>query len=297
MINIGTCSWTDPTLVKESSFYPAKSMSAEERLRFYATRFNTVEVDSSFYALPAESVVALQVKRTPPDFTLHYKAYGMLTKHFVNTQALPKSLRESLPPNKADLPRLSADDVSDDMLELAFRMFRSALRPAQDAGKLGCCLFQFPPWFRYCRENLEYIDRCQSSLPGLYLSIEFRHPDWLADSNAQAVFDFLDSRGLSYVSVDEPQFDRPCTVPPVFRSTGRFAYVRLHGRNKDAWFAKGVTAAERFAYNYTQDELFDLAKKIKPLERSADRTFVMFNNCFRDYAVNNAMIMDEIFRY
>lgn len=64
-IRIGTCSWTDPTLIESEKFYPKKSMTAEERLKFYAANFNTVEVDSTFYALPSEKVIGLQTTRTP----------------------------------------------------------------------------------------------------------------------------------------------------------------------------------------------------------------------------------------
>jgi uncharacterized protein YecE (DUF72 family) len=71
MIFVGTCSWTDPSLTKDSGFYPAASMSAEERLRFYADRFNTVEVDSPYSALPSDAVVSLQTARTPDDFILN----------------------------------------------------------------------------------------------------------------------------------------------------------------------------------------------------------------------------------
>lgn len=293
---IGTCSWTEPTLVKESSFYPAKTMTAEERLKYYSSIFSTVEVDSSFYALPSEAVVALQTARTPENFVLHYKAYGLLTGHAVETRALPKAMRALLPPKLLAKSRLAWRDTPDDALKLAFSMFGGAMRPAHNTGKLGVLLFQFPPWFTFSDANLAYINHCREELPDYRLAVEFRHPSWLNDSNAGKTFDFLGLSGLSYVSVDEPQFDKPAIVPPVFRATTNLAYVRLHGRNKEAWFKKGITAAERFAYNYTQDELLDIAKYIRPLAKDANQTFVMFNNCFRDYAVTNAMIMSEILR-
>lgn len=292
----GTCSWTEPTLIKESSFYPAKTMTAEERLKFYTGVFPTVEVDSSFYALPSEAVVGLQTTRVPDDFVLHYKAYGLLTGHSVETRALPKAMRELVSPALLDKPRLGPHDVQDEALKLAFRMFEGAMRPAKDAGKLGVLLFQYPPWFAFSDDNLAYINRCQGELPDYRLAIEFRHPSWLEESNADKTFDFLEERGLTYVSVDEPQFERPATVPPVFRATTDVAYIRLHGRNKDAWFKKDVSAAERFAYKYTQDELIDISKLIRPLAKDTNQTFVMFNNCFRDYAVTNAMIMMEILK-
>ena len=293
---VGTCSWTDSTLIGESGFYPAKTMSAEERLRFYASKFNTVEVDSPFYALPSEAVVALQTARTPADFKLNYKAYGMLTTHSVETRSLPKAMRDIFPASLLDKPRLSYSDVPEEARSLAFRMFSSALKPAAAAGKLGCVVFQFPPWFSYGSKSLGHVERCRDELPEYELAIEFRNPGWLDSERRAETMRFLSERSLAYVSVDEPQFDEPKTVPPIFEATTGTAYVRLHGRNKEAWFKKGLTAAERFAYDYSQGELFEIAGRIKPLAKSADKTFVMFNNCFRDYAVNNAMIMSEILK-
>lgn len=293
---VGTCSWTDSTLISESGFYPAKTMSAEERLKFYASKFNTVEVDSPFYALPSEAVVALQTARTAADFKLNYKAYGMLTTHSVETRSLPKAMRDIVPASLLDKPRLSYSDVPEEARSLAFKMFSSALKPAAAAGKLGCVVFQFPPWFSYGPKSLEHIERCRGELPEYAVAVEFRHPGWLDSERRAETMRFLSERSLAYVSVDEPQFDKPETVPPVYEATTETAYIRLHGRNKEAWFKKGLTAAERFAYDYSQEELFEIARQIKPLAKGADKTFVMFNNCFRDYAVNNAMIMGEILR-
>lgn len=296
MIYIGTCSWTDPSLLKESPFYPAASMSAEERLRFYASKFNTVEVDSPFYALPSEAVVGLQVQRTPPGFILNYKAYSMLTGHLSDTRSMPKTMRDMLPPVLAAKARLRADEVPDNILRLGFQMFAGALRPALSAGKLGIVLFQYPPWFAFEARNMDYIERCAAEMSGCQIAVEFRHKSWVANGNEAATMKFLADRKLAYVSVDEPQVDCDASVPPVYRATAPVAYVRLHGRNKESWLKKGISAAERFAYLYSQDELMTIAPNIKTLAAETDKTFVMFNNCFRDYAVNNAMIMSEILR-
>jgi uncharacterized protein YecE (DUF72 family) len=296
MIYVGTCSWTDPTLLNESSFYPARSMTAEERLRFYAGKFNTVEVDSSFYALPAESVVNLQVQRTPPGFILHYKAFGLLTGHGVAPVRLPRPLRELFDPARLAAPHLSDREVPEEARRLSFRMFAGAMRPAQAAQKLGCLLFQFPPWFKPETKSFDYLERCRAELPEFRLAVEFRQPDWMSPSREAETLRFLADQDLAYVSVDEPQFDPPTTVPPLYRATTSTVYVRLHGRNKANWNKRGLTPAQRFAYDYSQDELFDISGYIRSLASQTDNAFVMFNNCFRDYAVNNAMIMSEILR-
>jgi uncharacterized protein YecE (DUF72 family) len=220
----------------------------------------------------------------------------MLTGHGADTRSMPKAMREMLPPYLAAKPRIRAAEVPDEVLNMAFRMFAAALRPAREAGKLGAVLFQYPPWFARETKNMEYIEICAAAMDGYNLAIEFRHRSWLDGNNETETMGFLADRGLAYVSVDEPQIDCDASVPPVYRATAPIAYVRLHGRNKETWLKKGISAAERFAYLYSQDELFDLAKRVKPLIDGTDKTFVMFNNCFRDYAVNNAMIMAEILR-
>ena len=82
---IGTASWTDKTLIESGRFYPKGVSTAEARLRFYAERFDTVEVDSSYYAIPAERNAVLWAKRTPEGFIFNIKAYSMLTGHPPNT--------------------------------------------------------------------------------------------------------------------------------------------------------------------------------------------------------------------
>src|SRR5512146_3455166 len=92
---VGTASWTDPTLVKSDIFYPPALRTAEERLRFYAAQFNTVEVDASYYALISERNAELWAERTPPGFVFHIKAFAMLTRHGVKPEQLPPPVREA----------------------------------------------------------------------------------------------------------------------------------------------------------------------------------------------------------
>ncbi len=144
---VGTASWTDPTLVKSDLFYPPAVKTAHERLRFYAENFRTVEVDSSYYALPSERNSRLWVERTPEDFVFNIKAFGWLTQHAADTTRLPNAIKEVLP--SALMTERRIKDPPSEVLDLAFQMFWSALGPLRDAGKLGKLLFQFPPYFTY----------------------------------------------------------------------------------------------------------------------------------------------------
>jgi uncharacterized protein YecE (DUF72 family) len=293
-IHVGTCSWTDPTLIAAGSFYPKKDMSAEERLKFYAQNFDVVEVDATFYVIPSEKVVGLHTERTPDDFILHYKAFGLLTQHPIDPKRLPKNIKAMLPQEAVGKSRLDFRDVPPEARDMAFQMFESALRPADSAGKLGVLVFQFPPYFTHQDSNKEYILYCKERFPQYKLAVEFRHPSWLAGDAQKDTLEFLEVNSLSYVSVDEPQFEDGKTIPPIAQSTTDISYIRLHGRNRDNWFRRGIPTAERYAYHYSEEELKEWLPRIRELAAAAKETYVMFNNCYRDYAVNNARRMKEL---
>jgi uncharacterized protein YecE (DUF72 family) len=283
---VGTASWTDPTLVAAPDFYPPGARSAEARLRFYASRFDAVEIDSTYYALPAERNAHLWAARTPPGFVFHVKAFGLLTTHAVETRRLPVAVRELLPAAARAADRLT--DPPPAVRDLAFQMFGAALQPLRRAGKLGCLLFQFPPWFQPRRTSWDHLLACAERLPGDRLAIEFRHRSWVAGPQRDETLAFLRRHGFVYVDVDEP--DTPTSVPMLGAATGAVAYVRCHGRNRTAWTARGLTAAERFKYRYGDAELRTLAAALRRLDE-AQVVHVIFNNCHGTDAVSNAATM------
>src|SRR5438874_10603268 len=97
-IRIGTAGWTDPTMTAAGVFYPPEANGAEERLRYYASRFSTVEVDAPYYALPVAKNVELWAARTPPGFVFDVKANALMTGHACEVKRLPRALRDALPP-------------------------------------------------------------------------------------------------------------------------------------------------------------------------------------------------------
>ncbi|MFQ5574223.1 MAG: DUF72 domain-containing protein, partial [Terriglobia bacterium] len=144
------------------------------------------------------------------------------------------------------------------------------------------------------KRNLQYIAEMAEEFGEYRRAIEFRHSSWLTDENQGTVFKFLAERGLAYVSVDEPQFPTGVTIPPIAKATSDLAYIRFHGRNTETWFKKGISAAERFSYSYTDDELRGWLPRIAELDRQAKDTFVMFNNCHFDYATANGQQLLEL---
>jgi uncharacterized protein YecE (DUF72 family) len=286
-IHVGTCSWTEKTMV--GLWYPRGVTTPEERLRYYASRFGTVEVDSSFYAIPRRSYADAWVERTPADFIFHVKAYGLMTGHEVDERMLAPELRDY--PYDATRGRVRHADP--DMVDASFNLFLDAIGPLREAGKLGGILMQFPPYFTATsagdeRRGLSYLDYMAGKLDGYRTLVEFRHPSWVDERHLARTLRFLRDRGLFYVSIDNPQLETRPTMPPVSAATGDWAYVRLHGRNADTWFANTATSADRFDYLYSTGELEGLAGPIKRLAAEADETFVMFNNNKYDYAQRNA---------
>jgi uncharacterized protein YecE (DUF72 family) len=287
-ILIGTSSWTDPTLVKDGGFYPPGTKTAEARLRYYATRFPLVEVDSSYYYPPSEKNSVLWIERTPPHFTFNIKAYSLLTNHPTRPDSLYADLRETLPDGSLDKRFVYREQLPPDAVDEVWQRFRDALMPLHSAGKLGAVLFQFPRWFTISRKNKTYVLECAARLNDFRVAVEFRHASWMKPENTEETLGFLEEHDLPYVCVDMPQgFDS--SLPPVSAATASdLAMVRFHGRNAEAWNVKSDTASERFRYDYSEAELREWAPRIQGLAAQAQETHVLMNNCYRDFAVRNA---------
>ena len=293
-VKVGTCSWTDPTLLA-SGWYPERiAKDADARLRYYAERFPIVENDASYYALPDPKQALLWRERTPDDFTMNFKAYAPITTHPTETKRLPKDIREALPEEAREKTRIYPKDFPRETLEEIHKRFWTALEPLRQSGKLGAILLQFPDWFVISRENKETIIAARELLPDDRLAIEFRNGTWLSDRNREETLRFLSDHGLTYVSVDEPQ-GFPSSIPPVAAVTNDdLAVIRFHGRNAENWKKKGITAAERFDYRYSQQELFEWVPKIRKLAEQAREVHLLMNNCYGDKAVNNAAELSQM---
>jgi uncharacterized protein YecE (DUF72 family) len=285
---VGISSWTERTLIKEGNFYPPAAKTAETRLQFYAGQFPIVEVDSTYYFPPSERNAILWIERTPKDFTFNIKAYSLLTNHPTKRESLYADLRDELPKELEKKRNLYREQLPDEVVEQVWQRFHDALMPLHSAGKLGALLFQFPQWFVIARKNKEYLLECRDRLKDFRIAVEFRHKSWLEERNREETIGFLEENGLPFVCVDMPQgFDS--SLPPIAVATSRdLAMVRFHGRDPKAWTTKSETAAERFRYEYKERELREWVPKIKDLSEQARETHVLMNNCYRDYAVNNA---------
>jgi uncharacterized protein YecE (DUF72 family) len=286
-ILVGTASWTDKTLIESGRFYPREARTAEARLRYYATQFPLVEIDSTYYALPAERTAQLWVDRTPQNFVFNVKAFRLFTGHHAQPSALPADLRDALQPNEKSI--LYYRDLSDEVRRELWQRFRSGLEPLRHSGKLGAVLLQFAPWFVFGRERMDHILHCADMLDGYQLAVEFRNKSWFGEKTRDKVIAFEREHKLAHVVVDEPQ-DFSSSIPQVWEVTcPELAIVRLHGRNREMWTRKGLaTSAERFNYLYSAAELNALAEPVKEIASRARRVHVLFNNCHDDKAQRNA---------
>ncbi len=293
---VGLCAWQDKSMIDEGSFYPIKSMKAEERLWWYSRFFDCVEVNSTFYApLSTQSAVAW-VKRTPPGFLFSVKAYALLTGHHLDAVRLPPPLQELLPATARPNARGQLENgvFGEEAREWVFAAFREALQPLADAGKLGYVLFQMAPWVKYGDTALAYLASLPARLPGATIAVEFRDVSWLP-GHTEETLRVLSERGVAYVSGDPPR--TPASVDTAVALTSPTAVLRLHGRNR-AGFMKQLrgqepSVAEKYGYLYNREELTGIVARGRALEGQARRVYFKLNNNVGDApAMNGEDIKD-----
>ena len=263
-VRLGTASWTDPTMTAKGVFYPTDADTAEERLAYYASRFPIVEVDATYYALPARRTAELWVERTPPDFTFDIKAHALMTGQPTEVKRLPKDLREALPIELAEKSRIYAKDLPDDIRDEVWERFVDALQPLAEAGQLGSILLQYPRWFFTSSENRDTIEDATGRLKaaGLTGAVEFRSASWFNEKNLDRTLRFLGDRDIPLVVVDGPQGFKS-SVPAITDVPSKaLAIVRFHGRRTATWEATGIQTVERFRYLYDQAELGEWVPRI-----------------------------------
>jgi uncharacterized protein YecE (DUF72 family) len=290
-ILVGVASWTDPSMTAPGVFYPDRMSKAEDRLRYYASRFPLVEVDSTYYAIPARRMADLWTERTPDGFVFDVKAHALMTGQPSEVSRLPKDLREALPPELAKRPRVYASDLPDEIRDAVWGSFLSALEPLRASGRLGAILMQYPRWVGPSRANAAMIEEARVRLDGWPAAIELRNRNWFDDRTRHRTLDLLRRNELAYVAVDSPPgFES--SVPAVAEATSpRLSVVRFHGRNTDTWEAKVAQVSQRFRYLYDETELREWLPMIRAISEQTEEVHLVFNNCYGNYATTNALEM------
>jgi uncharacterized protein YecE (DUF72 family) len=269
-IVIGTSSWADPGFIEE--WYP-EDLPARERLAWYAEHFEAVEVNSTFYAVPAQSTVQRWVKETPDEFTFDVKLHRLLSRHSAGLDSLPKELRK--PAKTTPKGRVRLDDklekaLADEVLE--------AVDPLAAAGKLGSFLLQLSPGFAPRSNELDELAALVERLAPHPVAIELRRSSWLRGDRAEQTLAWMEAHGAVWVCTDMPDADHLTIMPPLDAVTNpRLAYFRAHGRNAEGYI-RGRSVAERFAWRYSDEELEEIGTRVHELAEEAGDVHVMFNN-------------------
>lgn len=288
---IGVASWTDPSMTAPGVFYPDGARSAEARLRYYATRFPLVEVDSTYYAIPARRMAELWLDRTPDDFTFDVKAHALMTGQPSEVSRLPKEIRDALPAELAKKTRIYATDLPDELKDAVWATFLDALRPLRDAGRLGAILLQYPKWVGPSRANAALIEEAQRRLAdgGWRGAVELRNRNWFDERTRPRTLALLRRNGLPYVVVDSPPgFQSSVPIVPEVTSPS-LAVVRFHGRNTDTWEARVTQVSQRFRYLYDEKQLAEWVPTISAISEQAEEVHLVFNNCYGNYGTTNAL--------
>jgi uncharacterized protein YecE (DUF72 family) len=270
-VRIGTCSWADEALTKH--WYP-KQVPAKERLPYYAERFSTVEVDSTYYRVPERSMVQGWADRTPDDFVMHVKAFGLMTRHPVRLEQIPPDLREGMPVDD----RGRVDRPPRELRGEVFRQFLGALEPLRETAKLGGILFQLPPYVVWKQSSLDYLEWARDQLGPDAMLVEPRHRSWFEEDVRAELLRFLEEHRMTWVVVDAPKVDARNVPDTLAAVTSPMTYVRFHGRNAGTWNVRGGSAAERFDYLYDEDDLREWVPVLRELSGDAEEAYAFFNN-------------------
>jgi uncharacterized protein YecE (DUF72 family) len=269
-IVIGTSSWADPGFVEE--WYP-EDLPARDRLAWYAERFEAVEVNSTFYAVPAERTVKRWAEQTPEHFTFDVKLHKLLSRHSADLKSLPPACRDAATTNERGrvqlTPKLEAA-LADEIAE--------AVAPL--GGKLATFLLQLSPAFEPRKNALDELAALVERLtPTAPVAVELRNRFWLADRRREDTLRWFERHGAAFVCIDGPEGSNAPTLMPNLDVATRddLAYLRAHGRNLEGYL-RGRSVAERFAYRYDDEELEELGERAGRLAAEVPVVRMMFNN-------------------
>jgi uncharacterized protein YecE (DUF72 family) len=264
-LRIGTSGWSYPASIEGSwkgVFYPPGDT---DELSYYGERFNTVEVNSTFYRPPSPGMVWNWVKKTPANFEFTIK----LWQKFTHPEMFLKTTGKE--------PEITKNDVD---------LFRKGLEPLVKASKLGCLLVQFPPQFQLTPPTLEKLDRTLGFFKEFPMAVELRHRSWSDMLNTTE--EILNNYGASLVYIDEPKFN--FSIKQDFKPIGPIFYLRMHGRNAETWFHH-KSAAEKYNYLYSSEELQPFVEGLNQVKQLTKRIYVYMNNHYKAKAVANAIMM------
>lgn len=242
-VRLGTQSWTEEDW--DGVFYP-RGVAPTDRLRLYASAFDTVEIDSTFYAIPPVGRVRAWAAAVPDGFLF--------------TAKVPQSITHDPDPASREIRRPLEGK------EAEFDLFVATMREL--GPKLGALLLQLPPQFHFQPERLEVLARFLEGLPrDLRFAVEFRHRGWLRDE----VYDLLARHDVALALQDLYYMPRRVLV------TTDFAYIRLQGKRQEIVRMDAVQIQRDEALDFWAEAVRDLARRVR-------RVFVQANNHYQGHS-------------
>jgi len=236
-------------------FYP-EGTSTSSMLEEYARHFDALEINSTYYRQPKAGMFRKYPERTGGRLQIIIKLHSAFT-HERNAE-------------KEDSGR-----------------FKVAVEPLVESGQFAGYLAQFPQSFHHSLKAREHIEKLRELFPDARIFAEFRHSSWWQ----RDVLPYLRDQGISMSTVDLPEI---AFLPPTGATfTTAPAYLRLHGRNREDWYAG---REERYTYRYDIDELESVLERVKKLLRRSETVFVLFNNHPFANAPINAKQLIELIR-
>jgi uncharacterized protein YecE (DUF72 family) len=260
-------------------------MPAADRLGWYAQHFEMVEVNSTFYAVPDARMVERWCASTPSQFIFDVKLHQLFSFHSTPAKLLP-----------ADLQRTAETDgkgrvQATPMLQAALlKIFTRSMSILQREKKLGILLLQLSPAFSPRKHELAELETLLGALADYSVAIELRNRNWAVGEQLRSTIDFLRSHRAIFVNVDAPSADHFTIMPSDLNEVTNpaQAYLRLHGRNAKGYLT-GKTVAARFNYDYSDEEIEEVAERSGKLAEQARDVHVVFNNNALDFAPRAAL--------
>ena len=263
-VRIGTSGWNYPSggygpwtgvfyPLKQGQAIPGKKRKFDE-LEYYAERFNTVEINNTFYRPPAAKTSQSWATRTPEGFEFSLKLFQQFT-------------------HKRDVTQKDVDD------------FKRGLDPLAEAGKLGALLCQFPASFKRDDESVAYLTWLLKTFVDYRLAVELRHRSW-SDRFGQTIA-LLNEHDAAFVHIDDPKF-RTSIRQNQLPNISTFYYLRAHGRNAKKWWHHDHKD-ERYDYLYSAAEMAEFGETLKAVRQIVPKTYAYMNNHADAKSVANAV--------
>jgi uncharacterized protein YecE (DUF72 family) len=264
-VRVGVAGWSYPDWA--GYVYPARRPKGFHEATYLAQFFDTIEINTSFYAPVRPEHAAQWIDRVAanPRFLFTAKLWQRFTHEVIPTA----------PPS-----------VEDE------KLVRAGFDVLRDAGKLGVVLLQFPFAFHYSAESVTYMLALLKRFADYPLVVEVRHASWKTD----IFWGLLRERGVGFCNLDQPVIGR--SLEPTAIATSEIGYVRLHGRRYDTWFSDDpeTPAHERYNYLYSLQELQPWAERTREVAAKSRSTYVVANNHYLGKAAVNALELISILK-